>query len=230
MNDWLIEQQRGTTRELHDAAQRRLRAGATDGHRRATVQQATDRALVLGSAEPLGHADLDSCAAAGVDVVRRRSGGGAVLVEPTSLVWVDLFVPAGDPLWWADVGKAAWWVGEAWRDALGSAGFAGLEVWKGPLQRRRWSDRVCFAGLGAGEVVFAGSGAKVVGVSQRRTRGGALFQSACLVRWGPAALLGLLAMTDAERAVANAELPAVAAGVGPALAGKVLAGLLAALP
>ena len=116
------------------------------------------------------------------------------------------------------------------RRALGSAGIAGLEVWKCPLQRRRWSDRVCFAGVGAGEVLFAGSGAKVVGVSQRRTREGALFQSACLVRWEPVVLLGLLAMTEAERAMARAELPAVATGVGSGLAGKVLTGLLDALP
>ena len=40
--------------------------------------------------------DLEACAGAGVEVVRRRSGGGAVLVEPGSVVWVDVLVAATD--------------------------------------------------------------------------------------------------------------------------------------
>jgi hypothetical protein len=51
---------------------------------------------------------------------------------------------------------------------------------------------VCFAGLGPGEVTR--NGAKVVGISQRRTRHAARFQCAVLHRWdveGIAALVGL---------------------------------------
>ena len=46
-----------------------------------------------------------------------------------------------------------------------------------------WSKLVCFAGLGPGEVTVAG--AKVVGMGQRRTRAGALFQCAALLEWAP---------------------------------------------
>ena len=39
----------------------------------------------------------------GVAVVRRRSGGGAVLLDPGGVVWVDVVVPRHDPRWDDDV-------------------------------------------------------------------------------------------------------------------------------
>jgi lipoate-protein ligase A len=57
---------------------------------------------------------------------------------------------------------------------------------------------VCFAGLGPGEVTIAG--VKVVGMSQRRTRAGALFQCAALLAWDPARLVEVLGL-PAEAAV-----------------------------
>jgi lipoate-protein ligase A len=162
-------------------------------------------------------------------VVRRRSGGGAVLVEPGGLVWVDLVVPSRDPMWSADVGQSAWWVGEAWARALSQAGLAGLEVWKGPMLRREWSSLVCFAGLAGGEVTGPG-GAKLVGISQRRTRHGSLFQCACLLRWEPSELLQLLRLGQAERARAAAELSGAASGAGGERGDDILAQLLRALP
>lgn len=167
--------------------------------------------MVLGSAQPERSVDLAAAAAAGVEVVRRRSGGGAVLVGPGQVVWVDLVVPAGDPLWSADVGRAMWWVGDLWVAALADVGVEGVAAWHGALRRSRWSDLVCFAGLGPGEVTVRG--AKVVGVSQRRTRAGALLQCAALRSWQPEALLGLLALSAAERAQATAELRDVALGL-----------------
>jgi len=226
---WQVAELRGAPAELHASAPERL-AAAGRGERRATVLLATQEALVLGSSQPLEQVDLRSCAAAGVGVVRRCSGGGAVLVGVEGPVWVDLAVPAGDALWSTDVGRAAWWVGEAWSAALEGAGVRGLQVWRGPLQQRPWSERACFAGVGAGEVVRAGSGAKLVGISQRRTRAGALFQCACLVSWQPAGLVELLALSPQERAVAARELGPLAEGVGPGRAGEVLDRLLALLP
>ena len=88
---------------------------------------------------------------------------------------------------------------------------------------------MCFAGLAAGEVVV-GTGAKVVGVSARRSRAGALFQCACLLRWEPGALLELMALRPGERERAADELAAFATGVGPERAEAVLDGLVAALP
>lgn len=191
----------------------------------------TGPAVVLGSAEDPAHVDPARAAAAGMEVARRRSGGGAVLLLPGSVVWADVVVPAGDPLWERDVGRAAWWVGEAWARALEALGAAGpaaaVEVHRGGLVRSAWSDRVCFAGLGPGEVRVGGR--KVVGVSQRRTRAGAVFQCAALLGWDPAPLVDVLALPGASaRAQAVAELAEVATGLGRDAA-EVEAALLDAL-
>ena len=188
-----------------------------------------DSALVLGSSQPAGVADTGACERAGVSVVRRRSGGGAVLVRPGSQLWVDFFVPPDDPLWDADVGRAAWWLGEAWAGALTSSGLPGATVWKGPLARRPWSSLACFALLGAGEVTSGPRTAKVVGVSQRRTRAGALFQCSCLLRWQPRELVSLFALAAGERENAARDLENVAAPVPAGKGGQVLEALLAAL-
>ncbi|HEV3402010.1 MAG TPA: hypothetical protein VG078_09350, partial [Acidimicrobiales bacterium] len=55
--------------------------------------------------------------------------------------------------------------------------------------------------------------AKIVGVSQRRTRAGALFQCAALLRWAPGELVDLLALSDIRRRQATADLAGAAAGL-----------------
>jgi lipoate-protein ligase A len=225
---WAVEHLSGTVRELHERSAALL-AGTSEMGRVARVLQPVDQAVVLGSTQALTSVDQDACASAGVDIVRRRSGGGAVLVDAPTLLWVDLVVPAGDPLWSPDVGRAAWWVGEAWSEALFRSGIAGTEVWKGPLVRNRWSSLVCFGGLGAGEVVSA-AGQKVVGISQRRTRNGALFQCGCLLEWAPQPLLGLLALTPDERSAGLATLGEAALGAGVERAEALEAALASVLP
>jgi lipoate-protein ligase A len=148
-------------------------------------------ALVLGSAQRPSVADASALTARGVELVRRRSGGGAVLLVPDEVVWVDVILPAGDELWDDDVGRAAHWLGESWASTLHELGVHGAEVHRGPLLRAPWSDLVCFAGLGPGEVHVGPR--KIVGISQRRTRRWARFQCALHRRWNPAALVELLA-------------------------------------
>ncbi len=146
---------------------------------------ATKPALVLGSHQSEAAFDPAALAAAGLELARRRSGGTAVLVRPGAVLWADFVIPSGDPLWDDDVGRAAWWVGEVWRAAIGAG-----EVWEGPMRRSAWSPLVCFAGLGPGEVTLGGR--KVVGVCQRRTRFGALFQTAALLDWQVGEYLAVL--------------------------------------
>ncbi len=59
------------------------------------------------------------------------------------------------------------------------------------MRSTTWSRLVCFDGLGPGEVTSRG--AKVVGVSQRRTRLAARFQTSLYLRHDPARLVALLA-------------------------------------
>ena len=128
--------------------------------------------LVLGSTQDVGIVDTGALARQGLELVRRRSGGGAVLLEPERAVWIDTWVPRADPLWSDDVVHSGSWVGSWWAESLGDPR---LDVHQGPPIASRWSDLICFAGVAAGEVVYAGR--KLVGVAQWRTRSGALTHS-----------------------------------------------------
>jgi lipoate-protein ligase A len=178
------------------------------------ICDAARSALVLGSAQRGSVADAGACERAGVEIVRRRSGGGAVLVVPGELLWVDVVIPASDELWQHDVGRAFHWLGDVWQKALADCGVV-TEVHRGALRRSDLSDLVCFAGLGPGEVVTA-TGAKLVGISQRRTRGAARFQCAVLARWDPVALVALLALDEHRREEAAAALADLATGLNGA--------------
>jgi lipoate-protein ligase A len=180
-------------------------------------------ALALGSSQSEGDVDTALADSRGISVVRRRSGGGAVLLVPGAHVWLDVWLPAGDPLWLDDVSHAADWLADVWVDALGTLGIVGLEAHRGPLESTAWSPYVCFAGLGPGEVTAEGK--KLVGISQRRTREWARFQ--CLVhrRWDADATFGLLTIPGSGTAgvswrdrVAEIGGRAVVAAVGDALA------------
>ena len=182
---------------------------------------------MLGSTQPDDHLDRAACDAVGVEVVRRRSGGGAVLLVPGRSVWVDVTIGSDDPLWDDDVGRAAHWVGESWARAVAALGADGAQVHTGPIIETRWSRRVCFAGVGPGEVLVGGR--KLVGVSQRRTRAAARFQCAVHRVWDPVGLLGLLALHEGDRARGLVELAAVATGLDVPAA-SLTAALEASLP
>ncbi len=168
-----------------------------------TVERPT---LVLGSAQPDSDVDRLVARPLGLEVVRRRSGGGAVLLMPGEFVWLDLVIPAGDPLWLADVAQAMIWVGELWQRALAELNVAG-EVYRGALITTQWSRQVCFAGVGTGEVMAGNS--KLVGISQRRTRSYARFQSMCHLRWRPELVAALVARPrPIARDIAAAAQPA----------------------
>lgn len=177
----------GVTESHGDAAA--FHAAVPGPGRSATLHTVDRPTLVLGSAQRRDDVDPAVAAALGVDVVQRRSGGGAVLLVPGEFVWLDLVVPAGDPLWSDDVAQAMVWVGECWRRALGGLGVEGA-VHHGALVASAWSRQVCWAGVGAGELMAGSS--KLVGVAQRRTREWARFQSMCHLRWRPELVAALV--------------------------------------
>jgi lipoate-protein ligase A len=190
------------------------------------VLEVTGPALLLGSAQPGGDVDEAAAGRAGVEVMRRRTGGGAVLVEPGAALWLDVYLPPGDPRWEADVGRAFHWLGDAWAEALAEMGLD-AHWHDGAIQHSEWSRRVCFAGIGPGEVLVGGR--KVVGLAQRRTREFTLFQCCALLTWNPQALLDLLALSEAERAAAAEPVADAAGSLGTDLAPALSDALLRAL-
>lgn len=211
---WRAEQRVGTAAELHHA----WPAVERDPTRRAVATcRPTRPAVVLGSTQPESLVDLRRAEDAGVDVVRRRSGGGAVLVAPGDPLWLDVWVPAGDPLAEDDVSRAFSWIGATWAEALIRIGGRGLSVSHGPMARRAGAaGQACFGAVSSGEVAAA-DGRKVVGLAQRRVRAGSWFHGACPGMWDPAPLIDLLSLEEGERAPAISELASAAVGVAELL-------------
>jgi lipoate-protein ligase A len=228
---WTIEERLGAAADLH----RSWPTPEIDPTRRAlAVCRVARPALVLGSTQDPAVVDADRADSRGIEVVRRRSGGGAVLVVPGDPVWIDAWVPRGDRLWNEDVGRAFDWFGDAWTTALTALGCEGLSAHReGFAACTRWSSLVCFGGVGTGEVVTA-DGRKVVGISQRRTRDGAWFHSAAVLHWDPSALLEVLVLPVEELAAARIDLAGAAVGVADLMGSlsdaAVSAALMAGLP
>ena len=193
---WSIERREGHAADLH------LLADPDRPQRVARVFEVDRPAIVLGSAQRNDVVDLARAEQAGIDVVRRRSGGGAVLLRPAEQIWIDFLIPAGDPLWHDDVGRAAWWAGELWAATLGRLGSGPIRVHRGGLLESAWSGLICFAGLGPGEVVVADR--KIVGLTQRRSRAWIRIQTTAFTTWDPSALVDYLALTPEERILAVA--------------------------
>jgi lipoate-protein ligase A len=203
------------------------------GARLACVCLPLDQAVVIGSAQPESDFDGERLAAAGVDLVRRRSGGGAVLVVPGLQVWLDVFVPNGDALAETDVGKSFHWLGDVFAAAIASVlgtslGQAEVEVNRGPRQSTPWSRTLCYTGLGAGEVTVAGR--KVVGMSQRRERSGAWIHAMALLSHRAGELADLLAGPPERRSAARASLEHAGLGDAEYLADALTEEILGRLP
>jgi lipoate-protein ligase A len=215
---WTIVQRGGDAATLHAIEP------AEDDDRRVWVCAVDRPALVLGSTQDDTTVRRDRLAAHGIALVRRRSGGGAVLLQPEQSTWIDVVLTRADPLVVDDVSQSFDWLGATWERALLDLG---VEPHRhtGPLVRTEWSDLVCFAGVGPGEVLLGER--KVVGLSQRRTRAHVRFQ--CIVHhtWQPDALLACFDLSDADRDRAAAEIAAAAL---PVPAAALVDAFVASLP
>ena len=190
----IVVARRGSVRELHELDPLAdVSGGATTIATGVWWLQPDDTAVVLGSRQSPDIVDTAECARLGIGIVKRRSGGGAVLVVPDQLVWVDtVAVPGGTPGDVPnDVRGSMIWAGAMWQRALlPFVGDRQLAVHGGSLVATPWSDLVCFAGLGPGEVSL--DGRKLVGLSQRRTRNGVRIQGTLYTAPPAIDLAGLL--------------------------------------
>ena len=74
-------------------------------------------ALICGVFQPPEEINAAACAAHAIPIIRRRSGGTAVLAGP-NLLSLDIALPPGHRLAPPDVTAAYRWLGEAWLATL----------------------------------------------------------------------------------------------------------------
>ena len=128
--------------------------------------------LVLGGNQP--REILDDEVVASMRVLRRRGGGGLVVLQPGD-VWIDWWIPANDPRWHADVRVSSITAGRWWREPLVRRIEDEPVVHEGALEGEPALRVVCFAGRGPGEVFV--DGRKAVGLTQWRVREGVFVSS-----------------------------------------------------
>ena len=138
-------------------------------------------AIILGSTQQASDVNEVAATELGLDVVRRRSGGGAVYLHPTESVWIDITIPKDDPLFVDDVSSSMLWLGDVFVNALQP--FVNAKTYRGTFDAGQDGRSVCFASTSPGEV-FVGE-EKLVGISQRRGREGARLQCVLYRSWNP---------------------------------------------
>jgi len=195
-----------SSQPLFDVEQFRSEPG-----RLALAREVARPTLVLGSTQPAELVDPLALRRHSAELARRRGGGGAVYLEPGRQLWMDAWIPRDDPLWALDVSVAAEWVGAWWTDVLARLGQHGFVTHTGRSVPGGLGGVVCFAGRGPGEVFHRGR--KLVGLSQWRSREGALFSSCAYLRWDPAPLLGLLHVDEPARDELGRDLMPLAVGL-----------------
>ena len=184
-----------------------LDAALAEGRPLGAWSRPTEAALVLGSGQ---RPPDDWSPPDGLPLVRRGTGGGAVLCDEHYLM-LDIALPPGDPRILGDVTESYRWLAEQLVAALGRLGVDDLSL-VDPLALRQLDPSAreaarlaCFAGLGPYELLDA-RGCKLVGLAQRRRRGGVLLQAAAYLGGDRGELADLLWIPTADRAGLRARL------------------------
>lgn len=133
-------------------------------------------AVIMGCSQRPDEGQLRRAENAGLPLIRRRSGGGAVLAGPWMLS-VTVFIPPEHPLAKQNIIEIFSWLEQIWIDTLVACGVpckvvdqAMIEQSKTISQQQdlKWA---CYASLSHGEIV-SHDGRKLVGLAQIRKRKG----------------------------------------------------------
>lgn len=141
--------------------------------------------LILGSSQEESILGVT----AGVQVARRRGGGGAVLIDPERDLWIDVWIPVEHHLHHDDVRAQLEVIGAGFSEVLRASSGRNLDLAEPRPSVDADEQACCFLSRGAGEVLV--DGAKLVGLAAWRSRQGALVQGA-LARHRSTALAGYL--------------------------------------
>jgi lipoyl(octanoyl) transferase len=147
--------------------------------------------LSIGCLQQISDVDVSACQRAGIPIVRRASGGTAVLHEST--LAFSLVVPAGHPLAVSDIVESYRLLAPPARLALRSIGISAELVRVEEAHRGRpngFGSAACFAALAPYELVVGSR--KLVGNSQLRRRGAILHHAVMNLDFNPGRFAGFL--------------------------------------
>jgi len=197
----------GSVAELHALAMPSAAAPTHNDGPELWHMHPTERAIAMGSSQKPEDFDVTG---ARIALAPRRSGGGAVFIEPTQTVWADLVAPRSSPWWSSELSENFLLVGRVWQDALAGLGVETTLCVDAPVKSDA-SRHACWAGAGWGELLIGES--KVVGLSQRRTRWGVRVQAMAVLDSSSARVAAFLPATVRDEVAA-----AIATDHGPVLA------------
>jgi len=201
--DIILRELRGTVTELHALPM------PTEGDTTEVwVMRPTTAAVAMGSSQQPEQFDLQRLNADKIELAPRRSGGGAVFIDPTTTVWIDVLAPRSSPLWSPQLSENFLIVGRLWRRALTTLGID-TELCDASPVRTAAATVACWAGSGWGELLVGP--AKTVGLSQRRTRWGSRVQSMAVVDGSSARISDYLLAE--QRSLVTAAIPTQDLGI-----------------
>jgi lipoyl(octanoyl) transferase len=172
--------------------------------------------LSLGRNQPLGDVDLEACRAAGADVVRRPTGGKAIL--HTDELTYSVALPAGDPRAAGDVVEGYRRLSEGLLAGLRRLGLAAVPA-DGEKRQGAQPGPACFETPSNHEITVGGR--KLVGSAQWRTRGGVLQHGSLPLEGEITRIVEYLAFPEAERQAQRRALRARACTLEEALGRRV---------
>ncbi|MEH6826329.1 MAG: hypothetical protein V7629_20775 [Motiliproteus sp.] len=151
-----------------------LNAGVS--HPQLLLWQYATPAIILGCSQRPDEAQLQRAEQAGLPIMRRGSGGGAVLAGPWMLS-VTLFIPEAHEVGGLNIIEIFSWLERIWTQALNDCGVNCKGVDKTLIDQSKEISKqqgvawACYASLSHGEVVSP-DGRKLVGLAQIRKRKG----------------------------------------------------------
>ena len=177
LDSWTIETKHSETALAHEANLEEWQKPTI------WIIEPKDTCLVLGKSQR-GRAflDLNYLEEQNINLTVRQSGGGAVLVSPEDMLWVDIFIPQGSKFWIPDIAKASIGIGTIWHEALKRLDIE-CSLFEQKFTRSEASDLICFISRAAGELFVKNR--KILGISQRRSKFGTRFQCALIINWKP---------------------------------------------
>ena len=163
----------------------------------------TPPCLSLGRSQSKMEVDVEACRTAGIDCVRRPTGGRAILHRDE--LTYSICLPLHDPRASGDILESYRRISEGLAEGLRSLGLAVESARPGS---KRSSSAACFDAPAGHEITIGGR--KLVGSAQFRARG-ALLQHGSLPLFGDVAgIVDLLTLADSERNALRARLRATA--------------------